>query len=137
MSGWTGMPGQTSAVGRGRRPLPVWAKYAGLAADRRGAAGRVRLGVDAQHIEAAVPPGRARLLQGAAVPCDRDGDARRGPAPAPKAAPVQLPHAAAKAAAPAGLRLKPMDVWAATRGAAPAGDVQSGAGAAERGTGRA
>lgn len=136
MSEIVGTSGTVSAVGRGRRAWPVWAKYAGLAT-----AGLVAFG----GFGWAWMHGTAKPLFRQGTPGYSKGlpfhmtaaEATPKPTAAPSAAPVPLPHtAAAKPTFGTGLRLKPMDVWAATGGVMPVGGTAGGtARAGDPGTG--
>ena len=128
MSELTGVPGQASPVSRGRRPMPLWAKYLGLAAFGLLMAGAFAWawmqGTSRPLFDQAAPDYSAGAPFKAAVPA--------APAPAPPAAPVQLPHSAYTTSS-GGLTLRPMAVWAATNDVAAPLGVSADAGMSERG----
>ncbi|HUN43944.1 MAG TPA: TrbI/VirB10 family protein [Acetobacteraceae bacterium] len=124
MSEMTSTTGQASIVGRGRRPLPVWAKYTGLAAIgvvMAGGFGWAWMQGVSQPLFRQTSPGYSKGLPFHATVADV------GQAKAPPVAPVPLPHsAAAVTTTSTGLQLKPMDVWAQTNNAALVGGAQTG-----------
>lgn len=137
MSEMTGTPGQVSAVGRGRRAWPVWAKYAGLATAgvvAFGGFGWAWMHGTAKPLFHQTTPGYSKGLPFHVTAAETAPKA----APARPAAPVPLPHtaAAAKPASSTGLRLKPMDAWSAAGGVVPVAGGEGGTGrAGNAGTG--